>query len=171
MLINSLGDLKVAIDTEKNFYCEQQVRMALLWKDLHYVENKSIASSIKKFSKLTREEMEKLSETVDLKYLLAIMNSRYASILLTNLRGGDYHIVPEHIRNIPIPSATQSQQQELANLATLMMDAVKRQQEAKSDQEKNICKMRIEAIDAQINAKVYNLYNLTKEEIAIVEKS
>lgn len=171
LLINSLGDLKVAIDTEKNFYCEQQVRMALLWKDLHYVENKSIASSIKKFSKLTREEMEKLSETVDLKYLLAIMNSRYASILLTNLRGGDYHIVPEHIRNIPIPSATQSQQQELANLATLMMDAVKRQQEAKSDQEKNICKMRIEAIDAQINAKVYNLYNLTKEEIAIVEKS
>lgn len=171
LLINSLGDLKVAIDTEKNFYCEQQVRMALLWKDLHYVENKSIASSIKKFSKLTREEMEKLSETVDLKYLLAIMNSRYASILLTNLRGGDYHIVPEHIRNITIPSATQSQQQELANLATLMMDAVKRQQEAKSDQEKNVCKMRIEAIDAQINAKVYNLYNLTKEEIAIVEKS
>ena len=171
LLINSLGDLKVAIDTEKNFYCEQQVRMALLWKDLHCVENKSISSSIKKFSKLTREEMEKLSETVDLKYLLAIMNSRYASILLTNLRGGDYHIVPEHIRNIPIPTATQSQQQELANLATLMMDAVKRQQEAKSDQEKNICKMRIEAIDAQINAKVYNLYNLTKEEIAIVEKS
>ena len=171
LLINSLGDLKVAIDTEKNFYCEQQVRMALLWKDLHYVENKSIASSIKKFSKLTREEMEKLSETVDLKYLLAIMNSRYASILLTNLRGGDYHIVPEHIRNIPIPSATQSQQQELANLATLMMDAVKRQQEAKSDQEKNICKMRIEAIDAQINAKVYALYGLTEDEIAIVEKS
>ena len=99
------------------------------------------------------------------------MNSRYASILLTNLRGGDYHTLPEHIRNITLPSATQSQQQELANLATLMMDAVKRQQEAKSDQEKNICKMRIEAIDAQINAKVYNLYNLTKEEIAIVEKS
>ena len=171
LLINSLGDLKVAIDTEKNFYCEQQVRMALLWKDLHYVENKSIASSIKKFSKLTREEMEKLSETVDLKYLLAIMNSRYASILLTNLRGGDYHIVPEHIRNIPIPSATQSQQQELANLATLMMDAVKRQQEAKSDQEKNICKMRVEAIDSQINAKVYALYGLTEDEIAIVEKS
>ena len=171
LLINSLGDLKVAIDTEKNFYCEQQVRMALLWKDLHCVENTSIASSIKKFSKLTREEMEKLSETVDLKYLPAIMNSRYASILLTNLRGGDYHIVPEHIRNIPIPSATQSQQQELANLATLMMDAVKRLQEAKSDQEKNICKMRIEAIDAQINAKVYALYGLTEDEIAIVEKS
>jgi hypothetical protein len=171
LLINSLGDLKVAIDTEKDFYCEQQVRMALLWKDLHGVENKSISSSIKKFSTLSREEMEKFSETVDLKYLLAIMNSCYASVLLTNLRGGDYHIVPEHIRNIPIPSATESQQQELANLATLMMEAVKKQQDAKSDQEKNICKMRVEAIDSQINAKVYALYGLTEDEIAIVEKS
>ena len=171
LLINSLGDLKVAIDTEKDFYCEQQVRMALLWKDLHGVENKSISSSIKKFSTLSREEMEKLSETVDLKYLLAIMNSCYASVLLTNLRGGDYHIVPEHIRNIPIPSATEAQQQELANLATLMMEAVKKQQSAISEQEKSICKMRLEAIDNQINAKVYALYGLTEEEIAIVEKS
>ena len=171
LMFNGMGDFKSILDLEDKFCCNDKVRVALLWKDLCAVDNKSISSSIKKFSKLTREEMEKLSETVDLKYLLAIMNSRYASVLLTNLRGGDFNIYPEHIRNIPIPSATQSQQQELANLATLMMDAVKRQQEAKSDQEINICKMRIEAIDAQINAKVYDLYNLTKEEIAIIEKS
>ena len=171
LLTNKIGELKAIIDSE-NFLCDQTNRICILWKDLHCVENKSIASSIKKFSKLTREEMEKLSETVDLRYLLAIMNSKYANELLDGIRGkGNIDVNPEYIRNIPIPSATQSQQQELANLATLMMDAVKRQQEAKSDQEKNICKMRIEAIDAQINAKVYNLYNLTKEEIAIVEKS
>ena len=171
LLTNKIGELKAIIDSE-NFLCDQTNRICILWKDLHCVENKSIASSIKKFSKLTREEMEKLSETVDLRYLLAIMNSKYANELLDGIRGkGNIDVNPEYIRNIPIPSATQSQQQELANLATLMMDAVKRQQEAKSDQEKNICKMRIEAIDAQINAKVYDLYNLTKEEIAIVEKS
>lgn len=171
LLTNKIGELKAIIDSE-NFLCDQTNRICILWKDLHCVENKSIASSIKKFSKLTREEMEKLSETVDLRYLLAIMNSKYANELLDGIRGkGNIDVNPEYIRNIPIPSATQSQQQELANLATIMMEAVKRQQEAKSDQEKNICKMRIEAIDAQINAKVYNLYNLTKEEIAIVEKS
>lgn len=171
LLTNKIGELKAIIDSE-NFLCDQTNRICILWKDLHCVENKSIASSIKKFSKLTREEMEKLSETVDLRYLLAIMNSKYANELLDGIRGkGNIDVNPEYIRNIPIPTATESQQQELANLATLMMDAVKRQQEAKSDQEKNICKMRIEAIDAQINAKVYNLYNLTKEEIAIVEKS
>ena len=49
--------------------------------------------------------METLSAAVDLRYLLAVMNSRYASVLLTNIRGGDYHIYPEHIRNIPIPNA------------------------------------------------------------------
>lgn len=171
LLTNKIGELKAIIDSE-NFLCDQTNRICILWKDLHCVENKSIASSIKKFSKLTREEMEKLSETVDLRYLLAIMNSKYANELLDGIRGkGNIDVNPEYIRNIPIPSATQSQQQELANLATLMMDAVKRQQEAKSDQEKNICKMRIEAIDAQINAKVYALYGLTEDEIAIVEKS
>ena len=47
--------------------------------------------------------MEELSKTVELRYLLGVMNSKYASVLLTNLRGGDYHIYPDHIRNIPNP--------------------------------------------------------------------
>ena len=121
LLINSLGDLKASVDLGEFYYCEQQVRMALLWKDLHDVENKSIATSIKKFSTMSREDMEKLSESVDLRYLLCIMNSKYASVLLENIRGGDYHIVPEHIRNIPIPEATEEQSKELVELADKML--------------------------------------------------
>ena len=88
--------------------------------------------------------------------------SAYGYAKLKNLLG---------FENFPLPTATESQQQELANLAILMMEAVKKQQDAKSDQEKNICKMRVEAIDTQINAKVYALYGLTEDDIAIVEKS
>ena len=109
-----------------------------------------------------------------IKYILALLNSTLLDWyfgFIGKTKGNSREYFNKPLALIPIKSATESQQQELANLATLMMDAVKRQQEAKSDQEKNICKMRIEAIDAQINAKVYNLYNLTKEEIAIVEKS
>lgn len=109
-----------------------------------------------------------------IKYILALLNSTLLDWyfgFIGKTKGNSREYFNKPLALIPIKSATQSQQQELANLATLMMDAVKRQQEAKSDQEKKICKMRIEAIDAQINAKVYNLYNLTKEEIAIVEKS
>ena len=53
--------------------------------------------------------MEELSKTVELRYLLGVMNSKYASVLLTNLRVVDYHIYPEHIRNISIPSAPAQQ--------------------------------------------------------------
>lgn len=52
---------------------------------------------------MSREDMEELSKIVELRYLLGVMNSQYASVLLTNLRGVDYHIYPDHIRNIPNP--------------------------------------------------------------------
>lgn len=109
-----------------------------------------------------------------IKYILALLNSTLLDWyfgFIGKTKGNSREYFNKPLALIPIKSATQSQQQELANLATLMMDAVKRQQEAKSDQEKNICKMRVKAIDSQINAKVYALYGLTEDEIAIVEKS
>ena len=109
-----------------------------------------------------------------IKYILALLNSTLLDWyfgFIGKTKGNSREYFNKPLALIPIKSATQSQQQELANLATLMMDAVKRQHEAKSDQEKNICKMRVEAIDSQINAKVYALYGLTEDEIAIVEKS
>ena len=158
LLINSLGDLKASVDLREFYYCEQQVRMALLWKDLHGVENKSIASSIKKFSTMSREAMEELSKTVDLRYLLGVMNSKYASVLLTNNRGGDYHITPEHIRNIPIPSATPAQQKPIIALVDKILAAKKANPQADTSKE-----------EAEIDRLVYALYGLTEDEIKIVE--
>ena len=94
VLINALGNMKATIDEDGEYYCEQQVRMALLWEDLKDVNNKSIKNSIKKFSTLSRGEMEELSKLVSIKYLVGVLNSSYASELLTNIRSGDYHIVP-----------------------------------------------------------------------------
>ena len=102
LMFNVLGELTGTIDTEKLIHNHSLIA-CVLWKDLYGVENKSIASSIKKFSTMSREDMEELSKTVELRYLLGVMNSKYASVLLTNLRGVDYHIYPDHIRNIPNP--------------------------------------------------------------------
>ena len=132
--------------------------VCLLWKDLHSVENKSIASSIKKFSTMSREDMEELSKTVELRYLLGVMNSKYASVLLTNLRGGDYHIYPEHIRNIPIPSVTLEQQEPIIALVDKIL-ATKKADSSTDTKE----------WEKQIDQKVYELYGLTPEEVAIVE--
>ena len=158
LLINSLGELKASIDLDDYYYCEQQVRMALLWKDLHGVENKSIATSIKKFSTMSRKDMEELSESVDMRYLLGVMNSKYASVLLTNNRGGDYHITPEHIRNIPIPNATPKQQQPIIALVDKILT------EKKANPQADTCKF-----EREIDALVYKLYDLSEEEISIIE--
>ena len=121
LLINAMGDLKASVDLDSRYYCEQQVRVALLWKDLKDVENNSISGSIKKFSKYTREIMQDLSNQVELLYLLSILNSKYGAYLLSTIRGGDFHIVPEHIRNIPIPLINIEDQQPFIALADKML--------------------------------------------------
>ena len=158
LMFNRLGELQVFFDENGDFTTSDAMFVCLKWDSLSKVENKSIASSIKKFSNLTREEMEKLSESVDLRYLLGIMNSRYASVLLTNLRGGDYHIYPEHIRNIPIPTATPEQQQPIIDLVDKILAAKKADNTADTS-----------AMEAEIDRLVYSLYGLTEEEIKIVE--
>ena len=158
LMFNVLGELTGTIDTEKLVHNHSLIA-CVLWKNLYGVENKSIASSIKKFSTMSREDMEELSKTVELRYLLGVMNSKYASVLLTNLRGGDYHIYPEHIRNIPIPSATPAQQKPIIALVDKILAAKKANPQA--DTSKEECK---------IDTLVYNLYGLTDDEIAIIEE-
>ncbi len=103
LLINRLGVLKVYLDIDTHYLHSDSMFCAVLWKDLKGINNKSISSSIKKFCKHNRVDMEVLSGEVDLYYLLGILNSSMADQLLADQRGGDYHIYPEHIRNLPIP--------------------------------------------------------------------
>ena len=72
---------------------------------------------IKKFCKHSRTDMEALSRRVDLYYLLGILNSSMADQLLADQRGGDYHIYPEHIRNLPIPVPEKNTQESIGNIA------------------------------------------------------
>ena len=159
LMFNRLGELQVFYDEYGDFATSDAMFVCLLWKSLAQVNNKSISASIKKFCSFPRHELEKLSEDVDLRYLLGIMNSKYAAVLLTNLRGGDYHIYPEHIRNIPIPNSSKSQQQLIINLVDKILSAKKDNPQANTS-----------ALEREIDQQVYALYNLTPEEIAIIEQ-
>ena len=122
LIFNSLGSMRCVLD-EKQLLHSTTVISAVPWKNLKGVENKSITSSIKKFSTMKREEMETLSETIDLRYILGIMNSKYANILLVNQRGGDFHIYADHLRNIPIPQQNDNKLVECVNkMLTLNSD-------------------------------------------------
>jgi hypothetical protein len=110
LMFNRLGSLQVYLDNDTKYLHSDSMFSAVLWKDLANVNNKSISASVKRYSRLARREMEKLSSQIDLKFMLALLNSKYISVLLSNLRGGDYHIYPEHIRNLPIILANEGTQ-------------------------------------------------------------
>ena len=160
LLFNRLGSLKGTLDENNKLIHNDSIIGAALWKDLHGIENKSINTSIKKYSTMLRQSMEKLSETVQLKYLLGIMNSKYASFLLSCLRGNDYHIYPEHIRNIPVPNASMEEQQPVISLVDKILAAKKENPSADTSAE-----------ERQIDLLVYRLYNLTFEEAKIIDNT
>ena len=169
ILTNKIGALQCILDAD-NILCDQTNRICVLWKDLRGVDNNSIANSVKRYSSMQRQEMETLSESMDLRYLLAILNSKYANALLDAIRGdGNIDLNPEYIRNIPIPSATPDQQAQLAKLADQMIETKQKLAAAKSDSDKNLLEQRVELIDSQINSAVYKLYGLTDDEIKVVE--
>ncbi|MFA5405374.1 MAG: hypothetical protein WC358_10610 [Ignavibacteria bacterium] len=50
-----------------------------------------------------------------------------------------------------------------------MLTAIKQLNESKTDKDKTYYERRYESLDRQINSEVYTLYNLTDDEIKIIE--
>jgi type I restriction-modification system DNA methylase subunit len=69
IVINKVGTIKASYD-DVGFACEQTVRVLILWKQLHGVENQSVNNSIKRYSHTSRNSLEGLSEKFDYLYLL-----------------------------------------------------------------------------------------------------
>lgn len=156
LLINRLGSLQVVLDNQVHFLQSDSSFMAILWNCLSTVDNKSIRASIKRYSHHTREEMEKYSNRVCLEYLLAILNSKFAMVLLANQRGDDYHIYPEHLRNMPIAPAPKEKQYEISLLVREIID-------------KKVIATDTTSLENQIDFLVYHLYNLTYDEVLVVD--
>jgi adenine-specific DNA-methyltransferase len=157
-MFHRLGDLMVFYDEKTRFLQSESMYSAVLWKNLKGVKNKSIAASVKRYSRGSRKEMEVLSRRIDLRYLLGILNSEYASILLSNRRGGGLCIYPEHWRNMPIPLVEKSQQRPIIALVNKILSAKEKNPAADTTR-----------LEQKIDALVYKLYGLTNEEIAVVE--
>ena len=132
LLTNKIGALKVVLDTN-NLLCDQTNRICVLWKDLKGVENASINNSVKKFSQISRTELENISLSIDIRFLLVLLNSKYANYLLDSIRGsGNIDVNPEYIRKIPIPLIASESQQPFIALADTMLTLHQQLQEKRS---------------------------------------
>jgi hypothetical protein len=95
----------------------------------------------------------------DSKYLLSILNSEITRYLVSQSaaerQGGFLEYKPMYVSPIPIPAATPVEQAELEIIVQRILE--------------NPNAGNVAALEAEINERVYRLYGLTREEIALIE--
>jgi len=110
--------------------------------------------------------------------LLGVLNSKLGWFLIskycTQIQGG-YQLIFQYLGKIPIRTINfsdpvdKARHDRMVTLVTQMLDLNKRLQDAHLDHEKTLLQRQIEATDAAIDKLVYELYELTAEEIKIIE--
>ncbi|HZH29915.1 MAG TPA: TaqI-like C-terminal specificity domain-containing protein [Pyrinomonadaceae bacterium] len=115
------------------------------------------------------------------RYLLGLLNSRLLRFVLTSIcdkvQGGFYRLKISYIEQLPIrtinfsDAADRARHDRMVSLVEAMLGAKRQLAGAGTEAERNLYERKCAAIDAQIDALVYELYALTPQEIALVEAS
>jgi len=109
------------------------------------------------------------------KYLLGILNSNLINWYFNKFLSDNLNFYPNDAKSLPIKTIdfknkTEKQQHDnLSKLVETMLELNKRLQGAKLQTEKDQLKRRIDFTDKEIDKLVYKLYNLTEEDIDIIE--
>ncbi len=116
---------------------------------------------------------------LDLRFILAILNSAILTYFLketgTPLRGGYFRMKTAYLDPLPIRLIDfshpddKSKHDQMVTLVQRMLDLHKRLAETNNPNDKTRLQRQIDATDREIDRLVYDLYELTDEEIAIVE--
>nr|WP_080931882.1 N-6 DNA methylase [Methanosarcina mazei] len=119
------------------------------------------------------------SDDYSKEYILGILNSNLVNWFLlhtsTKMQGGWFSCESRFIKHIPIHKIDFSNSEDVVRhdkvvlLVKQMLEMNKKLDNSKLGSEKEMIQRRIAATDAEINRLVYQLYDLTEEEIKIVE--
>ena len=108
----------------------------------------------------------------ELKYLLGILNSNITTFFISKVascfRGGYYSFGKHSFEHFPLPSEELYDKQ-LIGLVNEMLKLHKELQKTNTPSERQMLQKQIEHADKKINELVYELYDLTEEEIQIIE--
>jgi hypothetical protein len=108
-------------------------------------------------------------------YILGLLNSKllewFIQQIATQMRGGYYSYESRFIRGLPIATSDSgsSEVSEVTHIVERMLSLHQQLAAALTPNDKTMIQRQIDATDAQIDALVYELYGLTKEEIRLVE--
>jgi hypothetical protein len=123
----------------------------------------------------------KTKEDTNLKYILGIINSKVIHYYWQKINSDEKKTFPkikkEALLNLPVPnidfsmSLEKQQHNQLVHLVDTMLELNIRKQSAKLQTEKDQLQRRIEYSDNEIDKIVYQLYDLSEEEIKFIEKT
>ena len=107
---------------------------------------------------------------LNLKYLTGILNSKLIAFWLKHkgkMQGSNYQIDKEPIMEIPLIKSSESKQKPLINLVDKILAITKAKDYLQSPNKQT----QVQKYEKQIDQLVYKLYELTPEEIKIIEDS
>jgi type I restriction-modification system DNA methylase subunit len=118
------GAITEAIFDDTGIVCNHSAFVFKLYKDLAGLQQKSIDMAVQKLMPHTRAELEAISANFSLKYILAILNSKYAIYFLNNSRRHRLknYFYPDDFRNLPIPQISLEAQQPFIQNVNLILD-------------------------------------------------
>ena len=153
MIINVVKDqLRFAYDG-KGFYNSHTVlncvRLDLLSRASHVSARRAMRNADKKFAK-----------QFSYGFLLGVLNSRLINWYFQSFLSESLHFYPNDAKQLPIPNTTSEQQTPIVQLVDKVLD----DKHAIPDADTS-------ALEKDIDELVYSLYELTLEEIAIVEEA
>jgi hypothetical protein len=114
-----------------------------------------------------------------MEYMTGLLNSQlldwYLKKVSTTFHGGYFAANKQFLTQLPIQTINfsdptdRSRHDKMVNLVESMLDLNKRLRAAKTAHEKDSLQRQIDATDLQIDRLVYELYDLTDDEVKIIE--
>ncbi len=137
---------------------ELSIKTSISKNNLNEIERAKTGKEKKNVTNQKRIELEKISEKFSLKYILAILNSKYAFAYLNNFRRHrlENYFYPDDFRNLPIPVISLKIQNEFIDIVSQIL--------ALKSEGKDTT-----ILEQQIDNLVYKLYELTYEEVKIID--
>lgn len=115
-----------------------------------------------------------VSKNYSLKLLLGLLNSKLYWWFFTKnnmtLGSSGIRMLAMYIETLPIPEVDKDTESKLVNLVDNIIDLNKKLSSEKNPNTVEMLNARIQAVDKAIDKIVYSLYNLTDEEIRVIEK-
>ena len=155
--------------------CNESACVFVPYIDLKNVSNRSIDTSIKKWNNKNRKDLETISLKFEIKYVLAILNSKFGKFFLNTIRRHriEYYFYSDDFKKLPIKIIPVTEQRKFVVLVDKMLSLCKKLNELNDKHISQIEKMKeeIRKVDNEIDDLVYDLYTLSKEERGIIEES